>query len=83
VEVNTLVTGEATKVTFFLDRHCLSFQCDDEVLTERRNGASFRKSKEKNLSCNSLSFGSGGGKSGEKSGGSEADNVEYHGKFLR
>lgn len=52
VEVNTLITEEASKVTFFLDTHCLSFQCDDEILTstQKSREGSFKK----NMSCTSL-----------------------------
>ena len=53
VEVNTIITDEASKVTFFLDTHCLSFQCDDEILTtstQKSRDGSFKK----NMSCTSL-----------------------------
>jgi len=74
VEVNTLITDEATKVTFFLDTHCLSFQCDDELLAQRSNSSSFKKNRDKNLSCSTLSF------DGSKIN-KEAD-LEYKGNLL-
>ena len=58
VEINTLITEDASKVTFFLDTHCLSFQCDDEILSsnQRPDHSSMKrnKMKDKNMSCTSL-----------------------------
>ena len=51
VEINTIMTEDASKVAFFLDTHFLSFECDDELLSElARKQSAKRRGMEKNMS---------------------------------